>query len=73
MARIFSFLIGFGFSVIGFVYIISYLNLISLGYNLKEYAHFILRRPECILGLLGLIIIFLTIFIPKGEENELRL
>ena len=34
IARIVFFLIGFGFSIIGFVFIISYLNLMTIGYNL---------------------------------------
>ena len=71
MIRLFSFLVGFGFSVIGFIFIISYLNLLSLGYNFLEYVHFIFRSPECLIGPLGLIIITLVIFIPKGDKNEL--
>lgn len=73
MVRIFSFLIGFGFSVIGFVYIISYLNLFSLGYNLGEYVHFIFSKAECLIGPLGLFIIFLSIFIPGGKKDELHI
>ena len=73
MVRFCSFLLGFGFSIIGFVYIISYLNLISLGYNFFEYVHFIVRRPECLVAFLGLIIIFLTIFIPRRDDDALYL
>ena len=36
MRRIFLFLIGFGLSVLGFSYIILYLNLLTIGYNLEE-------------------------------------
>ena len=73
MSRIFLFLFGFGLSVIGFVYIISYMNLFALGYNFKEYAHFIVSKAECLIGPIGLLIIFLTIFIPKGDKDELHL
>lgn len=73
MTRLFSFLLGFGLSVIGFVYIISYLNLMALGYNFGEYAHFILSKAECLIGPIGLIIVFLAIFIPGGEKDELHL
>ncbi len=73
MARLFIFLLGFGLSVIGFVYIISYLNLMALGYNFEEYAHFIVSKAECLIGPIGLLIIFLVIFIPGGEKNELHL
>ena len=73
MARLFIFLLGFGLSVIGFVYIISYLNLMALGYNFEEYAHFIVSKAECLIGPIGLLIIFLVIFIQGGEKNELHL
>lgn len=73
MVRVFFFLFGFGLSVIGFVYIISYMNLFALGYNLKEYAHFIVSKPECLIGPIGLLMIFLVIFIPKGDKDELHL
>ena len=68
MIRFFIFLIGFGFSIIGFVYIISYLNLLSLGYNFTEYVKFIISKPICIIGPLGIIIIFCTIFV--GDDNN---
>lgn len=70
MVKIFLFLTGFGFSVIGLVYTISYLNLITLGYNLQEYGKFICRRPECLIGIFGLILVFLVIFLPKGEDTS---
>lgn len=73
LIRVFGFLVGFGFSTIGFVFIISYLNLLSLGYNFSQYVHFICSSPQCLIGPIGLFIITLVIFIPKGEENELHI
>ena len=70
-ARIFVFLLGFGFTVIGFVYIISYLNLLTIGYNFLEYVNFISRRIECIYAIVGIIMILLAIFIPGGKKHEL--
>ena len=67
--KTFIFLIGFGLSVIGNIYIISYLNYLTIGYNFKEYVNFIIRRPECLLGPLGLVMITLSIY--KGDKNEL--
>ncbi len=72
-ARIFFFLVGFGFAIIGLVYIISYLNLMTIGYNFNQYIHFISRRFECYLTVIGLALIFITIFIRKGDKNELHL
>lgn len=69
ISRIFFFLIGFGFSTIGFAFMISYLNLIPLGYSLTEYVNYIIKRPECVLGIVGLLITFITIFIPGGKDE----
>lgn len=69
ISRIFFFLIGFGFSTIGFAFMISYLNIITFGYSLLEYVNYISKRPECILGIIGLIIITITIFIPGGTDE----
>ncbi len=73
IARIIFFLIGFGFSIIGFVFIISYLNLITIGYTFKEYVKFISSNIECLIGPIGLLISALAIFIPGGKKNELHI
>lgn len=73
IARIIFFLIGFGLSIIGFVFIISYLNLITIGYTLKEYVHFISSNIECLIGPIGLLITSLAIFLPGGKKNELHI
>lgn len=73
IARITFFLIGFGLSVIGFTFIISYLNLMTIGYNFSEYVKFISSNFECIIGPIGLIITFITIFLPGGKKNELHI
>ena len=68
MIRIFFFLFGFGLMVMGFSYVILYLNLLSVGYNFLEYVNFIFSRVECYFVLIGLIILILSIFI-KGEAR----
>ena len=73
MLRIFFFLFGFGLMVVGFTYVILYLNLISLGYNFFEYVNFIFSRIECYFVIIGLIILILSIFIKGDRENELYL
>lgn len=70
LVRIFLFLIGFGFTVIGSVYIICYMNLLTIGYNIFEYVNFISKQLECLYFVIGIVLMFLTIFIPKGEKNE---
>lgn len=73
LLRIFVFLIGFGLTVIGCVFSISYLNLLTLGYNFMEYVNFITRRIECLYAVIGIILIILTIFIPGGNKYELHI
>ena len=67
--RVFLFLIGFGLTTIGFMYIIVYLNLISIGYNFLEYVNFIIRRIECINAIIGIILMIIAITL--GGKNEL--
>lgn len=72
-SRIFFFLLGFGLTVVGCVYIITYLNLLTLGYNFLEYVNFISRRLECLYAPIGIVLIFFTIFIPGGKKYELHI
>jgi len=71
MIRIIFFLLGFGFSVIGFMYMVLYLNLFSLGYTLKEYFIFIFSRYECILGIIGFLVVTFTIFYKGDKKHDL--
>lgn len=69
--KIFIFLLGFGLTVIGCIYIISYLNILTLGYNFWYYVKFIFRRIECLYAFIGLFIIFYSI--NKGGKDELHI
>lgn len=73
LVRIFFFLIGFGLTIIGSVYILVYLNLLTIGYNFLEYVNFIIRRFECLISLLGVVVMFISIMLPGGKNNELHL
>jgi len=64
--RFFLFLIGFGFSIIGCMYIILYLNYLTIGYTMLDYLSFISRRFECLLAIVGIILIAIAIF-KKGD------
>lgn len=70
--KILLFLFGYSLTLIGLIYIISYLNILTLGYNFWFYVKFIIRRIECLYFIFGLILISLSIYIPGGE-NELYL
>ena len=69
MIRIFFFLVGFALLVIGLVFTILYLNLLTIGYNFSFYVNFIIRRIECYYTIIGFTIILLTIII-KGEKKH---
>jgi len=68
MVRFFFFLFGFGLTLIGSLYIIMYLNLITIGYNFLEYVNFIIRRFECWYLFAGVLIMFLSL--PKEDKDE---
>lgn len=68
MYKLFLFLIAFGLMVIGFTYIITYMNLMTMGYSFLEYLKFIFSRIECLFSIIGLIIISIIIF-TKGSET----
>lgn len=72
MLRFFFFLTGFGFSTIGFVYIITYLNYLSVGYTVMEYFKMIFTSFECLLALLGIIILTIVVF-TKGDKNDIHI
>ena len=73
MVRVFFFLLGFGFTVIGFSFIILYLNLTTMGYNFVNYVNFISRRIECCYSIIGLVIMMLSIWIKGDKKNEFYL
>lgn len=71
--KIFLFLLGFGLCVIGFIYIISYLNLLTLGYNFYNYVNFIIRRIECMYSIIGIILIHISINLKRGDKDDLHI
>jgi len=73
MIRIFFFLTGFALMIIGFVYTILYLNILTIGYNFSVYGEFIIRRIECYYIIIGFILILLTLTIKGDKKYELHL
>ena len=72
MLKTFAFLIAFGITIAGFTYMIMYLNLLSMGYTLSDYFSFIIKRSECLIGIIGFIVISLLIFL-KGDNYDLHI
>jgi hypothetical protein len=63
-------LTGFGFTVVGGVSVIAYLNLLTAGYSYREYFLYIKERPECYLSLCGLLFLYLAISMPPQTRNH---
>ena len=72
MMRFISFLIGFGLSIIGFIYIITYLNYLTIGYTWNDYLKLIITKPECLLAFIGIVILCIVIF-TRRDENDIRI
>lgn len=72
MFRIMFFLMGFGLSLIGFMYIIMYLNYLEIGYSMYDYLKLILLAPECLLAPIGIIMISIVVFL-KGGSYDIRI
>ena len=53
-------ILGILLTTIGIIYIISYLNLLTIGYNFTYYVYFIIRRIECLIVLLGISILIIN-------------
>ena len=73
MNRIFLFLVGFGFTVIGFTFIITYLNLTTMGYTIWDYLRFIMHRVECVLGFIGIILVNIALYKKGEKKNDIHL
>lgn len=65
--RITIFLIGIICTVYALTNIILYLNLLVMGYNFIKYVNFIIRNGYFIILLVGLLILYLSIF--KGGRK----
>lgn len=68
--RMFVLFIGFGLAVSGGVSLIIYLNLLTTGMTFSDYILFVSTRVECYLFLLGILIITLSIYIPRRKNNH---
>jgi hypothetical protein len=68
LTRFFMLLIGFGFAVAGGVTLIAFMNLIAAGHGFLEYFLFVGRRPEFYLFLVGMGIIWGSVYFPSGRK-----
>ena len=67
--KYFIFIIGLLLTVSGLIFIICYLNLLTIGYNFFGYVNFIIRRIECLNAPIGIIIMILSLTIKRKDET----
>ena len=72
MAKIVLFFLGIGLCSTGFLFLILYLNLFTMGYSFFEYVQFISSRFECYFVLIGSICIVISLEGSKMHEKILR-
>ena len=62
MKKVLLYIISFVMMIIGFTFIILYINLLTFGYNISEYIEFIFTNYECYFFYVGFILfIFLVL------------
>ncbi|AEV18282.1 hypothetical protein ABS784_07075 [Geobacillus sp. G4] len=65
MVRLFFYLVGFGFSVVGGMMVIAYLNIITPERGFSEYLSYISTRVECYLFPIGLLLMWGSLTFPS--------
>ena len=71
MMKLYSVVLGILCLSVGLFFIILYLNLLTMEYSFFQYVHFISKRVECLLFIVGLLLILLPM---KGKiKHELLL
>lgn len=64
LTRFFILMTGFGLAVAGGVTIIAFMNLIAAGHGLSEFILFIISRPAFYLFLIGMAMIWGSVYMP---------
>ena len=66
MKKLLIAVLGILFVSIGLFFCILYLNLFSFGYTFLDYVYFIIRRIECHILWIGIVLLFFVLH-RKGE------
>ncbi|MBM7096123.1 hypothetical protein JSY36_10175 [Bacillus sp. H-16] len=70
MFRVVGLFVGFGFSVLGGITFVAYLNLFTVGFSFMKYVLFMALRLESYLFFAGIGMIWLAIYYPGKNEDE---
>jgi hypothetical protein len=57
-------MVGFSFAVSGGVSLIAFLNMVTTGHGFANYFLFISKRPELIIFIVGVMLIWGSIYLP---------
>ncbi|WP_349410250.1 hypothetical protein [Pseudalkalibacillus sp. SCS-8] len=68
--RLFILMIGFSFAVSGGVSLIAFLNLITTGHGFVNYLVFVSTRIEFTIFLIGLVLIWGSIYLPSLRRKS---
>lgn len=71
MKKFFFFVAGVFLTSYGLTFIIIYINLLNMGYTLLGYIKYILTHFECLIIILGIILLYLSF--ERKDKNELYL
>lgn len=67
LSKIVLFVMGVLFCSLSLSFIVLYINMINLGYSFFEFVNFIIRRWECYLFVVGVILIIFSF--KKGKQS----
>ena len=59
--RIVLFIIGMFITSYSFMFYIIYLNLLKMGYSFNQYIKYVFSRVECLIILLGIILLIISL------------
>jgi hypothetical protein len=72
MIRGFVFLTGFGIAVAGGISTLAYLNLFATGTSILEFFVFIIKRPECYLLPIGMLLVAASLYLSWNQNPTFR-
>ena len=53
---------------VGLFFMILYLNILEMGYSFLDYVHFIFSRVECLIFLVGVLLIIMDIYKRRKKD-----
>lgn len=67
LLKFFLFISGILLTSLSLMFIIIYFNLINMGYSFLDFIFFIIKRFECLMIFLGIILIVISMKLKEGK------